>query len=90
MLTFNAATIMYTDLKFTKRIGCGVSGCVWKGEWVPKSKVVAIKTLIDVNNREVSFICSLFWRFVFQCQRDAALITLCTHVQAGLNNQSVC
>jgi len=55
MLVVNAASIMMKDLTFLEVIGQGGSGCVWKGEWVPQSKVVAIKSVVNVSDREVSF-----------------------------------
>ena len=45
---------MYADLKFIDRVGRGGFGTVWRGQW--KDLTVAIKAVIDLNEREVGFL----------------------------------
>jgi len=45
--------IEYSDLEFKEKVGSGGFGTVSKGRWIPKNKIVAIKMLMDVEEREV-------------------------------------
>ena len=49
-----AGKIVYSDLKFLEVVGKGGFGIVWRGEWMPGKKVVAIKKM-DKFEREVSY-----------------------------------
>ena len=49
-----ATGIIYSELKFYEEIGKGGFGTVWKGEWMPGEKVVAIKKVQTIVEREVS------------------------------------
>ena len=51
--TLTTGEIVFTDLKIFKMIGSGGFGSVWKGEWIPGKKVVAIKKVQDIVEREV-------------------------------------
>lgn len=42
-----------SDLKFMEKVGSGGFGSVWKGQWISKKMTVAIKTLVDIDEREV-------------------------------------
>jgi len=42
-----------SDLKFMEKVGSGGFGSVWKGQWISKKMIVAIKTLVDIDEREV-------------------------------------
>ena len=45
--------IEYSDLEFKEKVGSGGFGTVSKGRWISKNKIVAIKMLMDVEEREV-------------------------------------
>jgi len=53
-------TIVYSDLKFIEVVGKGGFGMVWKGEWMPGKKVVAIKKVEEIVEREVGCRLSLY------------------------------
>ena len=36
-----------------EKVGSGGFGSVWKGQWKSKKMIVAIKTLVDIDEREV-------------------------------------
>ena len=42
-----------SDLEFMEKVGSGGFGSVWKGWWKSNKKTVAIKTLVDIDEREV-------------------------------------
>ena len=44
----------YYDLEFMEKVGGGGYGMVWKGRWISRDKIVAIKTLIVFDEREVN------------------------------------
>jgi len=48
-----AGRIVFTELTNIERIGCGGFGTVWKAEWTPGKKVVAIKKVQEIVEREV-------------------------------------
>ena len=48
--------IEYSDLEFKEVVGSGGFGTVSKGRWMSENKVVAIKTMIVLDEREVSYI----------------------------------
>jgi len=54
--TLATGGIVYSELKFFEEIGKGGFGTVWKGEWIPGEKVVAIKKVQTIVEREVSCI----------------------------------
>ena len=54
--TLATGGIVYSELKFYEEIGKGGFGTVWKGEWIPGEKVVAIKKVQTIVEREVSCI----------------------------------
>ena len=50
---FSLVDIEYSDLEFKEKVGSGGFGTVSKGRWISKNKIVAIKMLMDVEEREV-------------------------------------
>ena len=48
------AEISNSDLDFMEKVGSGGAGSVWKGQWISKKKIVAVKILTDIDEREVS------------------------------------
>ena len=44
----------YSDLEFMEKLGAGGYGAVSKGRWISKDKIVAIKTVLEFDEREVS------------------------------------
>ena len=44
----------YSDLEFMEKVGGGGYGTVSKGRWISRDKIVAIKTLIVFDEREVN------------------------------------
>jgi len=44
----------YSDLEFMEKVGGGGYGTVSKGRWISRNKIVAIKTLIVFDQREVN------------------------------------
>ena len=52
-MSSSLGTILFSDLKFIEVIGKGGFGMVWKGEWMPGKKVVAIKKVEEIVEREV-------------------------------------
>ena len=69
-MSSSLGTILFSDLKFIEVIGKGGFGMVWKGEWMPGKKVVAIKKVEEIVEREVGCRLSLYtlysgkiWRF---------------------------
>ena len=46
--------IEYSDLEIMEKVGRGGSATVSKGRWISKNKIVAIKTIIELEEREVS------------------------------------
>jgi len=48
--------IEYSDLEIMEKVGSGGYGTVSKGRWISKNKVVAIKTMVELEEREVRFI----------------------------------
>ena len=70
LVSSSLGTILFSDLKFIEVIGKGGFGMVWKGEWMPGKKVVAIKKVEEIVEREVGCRLSLYtlysgkiWRF---------------------------
>ena len=55
LICFILGTIVFSDLKFIEVIGKGGFGMVWKGEWMPGKKVVAIKKVEEMDRREVGY-----------------------------------
>ena len=54
-VTFIAtALIDSSDLEFEKKVGEGGSGTVYKGKWLSRRLVVAIKTTGEIKKMEVS------------------------------------
>jgi len=51
--------IAYSDLKIMERVGSGRFGTVSKGRWISENKIVAIKTMMVLDDREVSLYHSL-------------------------------
>jgi len=49
--------ISNSDLEFIEKVGSGGFGSVWKGQWISKQKIVAIKILTDIDEREVRDLC---------------------------------
>ena len=47
------AVIDFRDLKFLEKLGEGGSGTVHSGRWKSRDKVVAIKKVNDIDEREV-------------------------------------
>ena len=45
--------ISNSDLEFIEKVGSGGFGSVWKGQWMSKQKIVAIKILMDMDEKEV-------------------------------------
>jgi len=45
--------ISNSDLEFIEKVGSGGFGSVWKGQWISRQKIVAIKILTDIDEREV-------------------------------------
>ena len=69
-MSSSLGTIVFSDLKFIEVVGKGGFGMVWKGEWMPGKKVVAIKKVEEIVEREVCCRLSLYilysgkiWRF---------------------------
>lgn len=52
--TLATGGIVYSELKFYEKIGKGGFGTVWKGQWIPAEKVVAIKKVQTIVEREVN------------------------------------
>ena len=46
--------IEFSDLKFEENVGSGGFGTVFKGQWISKSKTVAVKMMMVFVEREVS------------------------------------
>ena len=47
--------IEYSDLEIKEKVGSGGFGTVSKGRWISKNKTVAIKTIVELDEREVSY-----------------------------------
>jgi len=45
--------IEYSDLEFFERVGEGLTATVWRGRWKSEDKVVAVKKMEEMTNREV-------------------------------------
>ena len=45
--------IEYSDLEFMEKTGIGGFGAVSKGRWISENKIVAIKTLMELDDSEV-------------------------------------
>ena len=58
---------------------------LWKGKWVPRSKVVAIKSVVNVSDREVSF--SLEICFSVLALSVIFLLRLANEIQIYLANR---
>ena len=43
----------YSDLEFMEKVGAGGFGAVSRGRWIPADKIVAIKTSMEFDEREV-------------------------------------
>ena len=56
MSNFSLVDIEYSDLEIMEKVGSGGFGTVSKGRWISKNKVVAIKTMVELEEREVRFI----------------------------------
>ena len=44
--------ISNSDLEFIEKVGSGGFGSVWKGQWMSKQKIVAIKILMDMDDKK--------------------------------------
>ena len=44
--------ISNSDLEFIEKVGSGGFGSVWKGQWISKQKIVAIKILMDMDDKK--------------------------------------
>jgi len=49
------ADIDFSDLEFKEMVGSGGFGTVSKGQWISENKIVAIKTMVVLDEREVSY-----------------------------------
>ena len=49
------ADIDFSDLEFKEMVGSGGFGTVSKGRWISENKIVAIKTMVVLDEREVSY-----------------------------------
>ena len=49
------ADIEYSDLELKENVGSGGFGTVFKGQWISKNKTVAIKMMMVLVEREVSY-----------------------------------
>ena len=49
------ADIEYSDLELKENVGSGGFGTVFKGRWISKNKPVAIKMMMVLVEREVSY-----------------------------------
>ena len=49
------ADIEYSDLELKEKVGGGGFGTVFKGRWISKKKTVAIKMMVELVEREVSY-----------------------------------
>ena len=57
--SLSVVEIAYSDLKIMERVGTGGFGTVSKGRWISENKIVAIKTMMVLDDREVSLYHSL-------------------------------
>ena len=53
--TLGLAEIEFSDLEIKEKVGGGGFGTVSKGRWISKNKIVAIKTIVELDEREVSY-----------------------------------
>ena len=52
---FSLTDIEFSDLNITEMVGSGGFGTVYKGRWISKNKIVAIKKVMTLlEEREVS------------------------------------
>ena len=71
--------IDFTDLEFGDEVGAGVGSAIYKGRWISRDLVVAIKQVGGrINEAEVSFI---------MCFPGYVLIYFLQCVQAKIHNQ---
>ena len=47
--------IEFSDLEFKEQVGGGGFGTVSKGRWISENKIVAIKTMLLFDDREVRY-----------------------------------
>lgn len=52
---FGLVEIEFSDLEFEGKVGSGGFGTVSKGRWISKNDIVAIKVLVELEEREVSY-----------------------------------
>jgi len=64
--------IEYSDLEFKEVVGSGGFGTVSKGQWISENKVVAIKTMIDIDEGEVRDSC-----ITCQIQQNNTRLVMC-------------
>ena len=50
---FSLTDIEYSDLEILEKVGSGGFGTVSKGRWISRNKIVAIKTMTELKEREV-------------------------------------
>ena len=55
MSKLSLADIDFSDLEFKEMVGSGGFGTVSKGRWISENKIVAIKTMVVLDEREVSY-----------------------------------
>ena len=53
MSKLSLVDIEYSDLEIMEKVGSGRFGSVSKGRWISRNKIVAIKTMTELEEREV-------------------------------------
>ena len=67
MNKLSLADIEYSDLEFKETVGSGGFGTVFKGRWISQNKTVAIKMMMVLVEREVSYNNKTKYFYYVQC-----------------------